>query len=129
MLTACSGGDDDSGPATSAAAAVELRTLFPPASVFVVPHAVQPRADGASVESLIEGKEATLKMLTTVLQQFGIEEVDPEGEPFDPELHEAISMQPSDSVEPGSVVTVVQKGYTLNGRLLRPAMVIVAAEA
>ena len=86
-------------------------------------------ADGASIESLIEGKEATLKMLTTVLQQFGIEEVDPEGEPFDPELHEAISMQPSESVEPGSVVTVVQKGYTLNGRLLRPAMVIVAAEA
>ena len=86
-------------------------------------------ADGASIESLIEGKEATLKMLTTVLQQFGIEEVDPEGEPFDPELHEAISMQPSENVEPGSVVTVVQKGYTLNGRLLRPAMVIVAAEA
>ena len=50
------------------------------------------------------------------------------GEPFDPELHEAISVQPSDEVEPGSVVTVVQKGYTLNGRLLRPAMVIVAAE-
>lgn len=86
-------------------------------------------ADGASIESLIEGKEATLKLLTTILQQFGIEEVDPAGEPFDPELHEAISMQPSDSVEPGSVVTVVQKGYTLNGRLLRPAMVIVAAEA
>lgn len=85
--------------------------------------------EGASIESLIEGKEATLKLLTSVLQQFGIEEVDPEGEPFDPELHEAISMQPSDSVEPGSVVNVVQKGYTLNGRLLRPAMVIVAAEA
>ena len=86
-------------------------------------------ADGASVESLIEGKEATLKLLTTILSQFGIEEVDPAGEPFDPELHEAISMQPSADVEPGSVVTVVQKGYTLNGRLLRPAMVIVAAEA
>ena len=85
--------------------------------------------DGASIESLIEGKEATLKLLTTILQQFGIEEVDPEGEPFDPELHEAISMQPSENVEPGSVLTVVQKGYTLNGRLLRPAMVIVAAEA
>ena len=85
-------------------------------------------ADGASVDSLIEGKEATLKLLTTILQQFGIEEVDPAGEPFDPELHEAISMQPSADVEPGSVVTVVQKGYTLNGRLLRPAMVIVAAE-
>jgi molecular chaperone GrpE len=85
--------------------------------------------EGASIESLIEGKEATLKLLTTVLQQFGIEEVDPAGEPFDPELHEAISMQPSDTAEPGSVLTVVQKGYTLNGRLLRPAMVIVAAEA
>ena len=85
-------------------------------------------AEGASVESLIEGKNATLKLLTSTLQRFGIEEVDPAGEPFDPELHEAISMQPSDDVEPGSVVTVVQKGYTLNGRLLRPAMVIVAAE-
>ena len=86
-------------------------------------------ADNASVESLLEGKNATLKLLATVMQQFGIEEVDPAGEPFDPDLHEAISMQPSDDVEPGSVVTVVQKGYTLNGRLLRPAMVIVAADA
>lgn len=85
-------------------------------------------AENATVESLIEGKNATLKLLTTVMGQFGIEEVDPVGEPFDPEFHEAISMQPSDTVEPGSVVTVVQKGYTLNGRLLRPAMVIVAAD-
>ena len=85
-------------------------------------------ADNASVESLLEGKMATLKLLTSVMSQFGIEEVDPEGEPFDPEFHEAISMQPSDNVEPGSVAKVVQKGYTLNGRLLRPAMVIVAAE-
>lgn len=85
-------------------------------------------AENASVESLLEGKSATLKLLATTMQQFGIEEVDPAGEPFDPELHEAISMQPSDDVEPGSVVTVVQKGYSLNGRLLRPAMVIVAAE-
>ncbi len=85
-------------------------------------------AENATVDSLIEGKNAILKLLTTTMQQFGIEEVDPAGEPFDPELHEAISVQPSDDVEPGSVVTVVQKGYTLNGRLLRPAMVIVAAE-
>jgi molecular chaperone GrpE len=85
-------------------------------------------AENATVESLIEGKNATLKLLTTVMAQFGIEEVDPAGEPFDPEFHEAISMQPSEDVEPGSVVTVVQKGYTLNGRLLRPAMVIVAAD-
>ncbi len=52
--------------------------------------------------------------------------IDPAGEPFDPEFHEAISVQPSENVEPGSVLTVVQKGYSLNGRLLRPALVIVA---
>lgn len=86
-------------------------------------------ADKADVESLLEGSTATLKLLSNTLQQFGIEEVDPAGEPFDPELHEAISMQPSDDVEPGTVITVVQKGYSLNGRLLRPAMVIVAAES
>ena len=84
--------------------------------------------EDASVESLLEGSNATLKLLATTLERFGIVEVDPAGEPFDPELHEAISMQPSDNVEPGSVATVVQKGYTLNGRLLRPAMVIVASE-
>ena len=85
-------------------------------------------APNVTVEALREGSEATLKLLSNVMQQFGIEVVDPEGEPFDPEFHEAISMQPSDTVEPGSVLTVVQKGYSLNGRLLRPAMVIVAAE-
>jgi molecular chaperone GrpE len=85
-------------------------------------------AEGASVESLLEGSEATLKILNLTMQQFGIEVVDPAGEPFDPDFHEAISMQPSDDVEPGSVVIVVQKGYSLNGRLLRPAMVIVAAD-
>ncbi len=85
-------------------------------------------ADTTSVESLLEGGAATLKLLGGTMQQFGIEEIEPVGEPFDPELHEAISMQASDDVEPGSVVTVVQKGYALNGRLLRPAMVIVATE-
>ena len=80
------------------------------------------------IESLLEGSNATLKLLGTTMERFGIVEVDPAGEPFDPEFHEAISMQPSDNVEPGSVVNVVQKGYTLNGRLLRPAMVIVASE-
>jgi len=84
--------------------------------------------EGASIESLLEGSNATLKLLSGTLERFGIVEVDPAGEPFDPELHEAISMQSSDNVEPGSVVIVVQKGYTLNGRLLRPAMVVVASE-
>ncbi len=86
-------------------------------------------AENASIESLLEGSEATLKVLGSTMQQFGIEEIDPLGEPFDPENHEAISMQPSDGAEPGSVMTVVQKGYSLNGRLLRPAMVIVASES
>jgi len=83
-------------------------------------------AENASVESLLEGSKATLKLLSTIMERFGIETVDPAGEPFDPEFHEAVSMQPSDTVEPGSVVVVLQKGFTLNGRLLRPALVIVA---
>ena len=82
----------------------------------------------ADVESLREGKEATLKQLTAVMERFGVEELDPLGEPFDPTLHEAMTMQPSADAEPGSVLTVFQKGYALNGRLLRPARVIVAAE-
>lgn len=85
-------------------------------------------ADNADVETLLEGKEATLKLLKTTLERFGIEEVDPVGQPFDPQFHEAMTMQPSTDAEPGSVLTVIQKGYSLNGRLLRPAMVVVAAE-
>ncbi len=85
-------------------------------------------SENASVESLIEGSTATLKLLSTTMERFGITVIDPEGEPFDPESHEAISMQPSDEAEPGSVLVVVQKGYALNGRLLRPAMVIVAGD-
>ena len=85
-------------------------------------------ADKADADALREGSEATCKLLKTTLERFGIEEVDPEGEPFDPELHEAMSMMPAPNAEPGSVVQVVQKGYALNGRLLRPARVIVAAE-
>jgi molecular chaperone GrpE len=85
-------------------------------------------ADNADTVSLLAGSEATLKMLAGTLERFGIAEIDPEGEPFDPEHHEAMTMQPSADVEPGSVLTVIQKGYILNGRLLRPARVIVAAE-
>ncbi len=83
-------------------------------------------SDNVTVDSLLEGSQATLKLLGSTMERFGISVIDPEGEPFDPELHEAISVQPSETVEPGTVVTVVQKGYSLNGRLLRPAMVIVA---
>jgi molecular chaperone GrpE len=85
-------------------------------------------ADKADADALLAGKEATLKLLATTLQRFGVEELDPAGEPFDPEFHEAMTMQPSKDLEPGSVLTVIQKGYSLNGRLLRPAMVVVVAE-
>jgi molecular chaperone GrpE len=85
-------------------------------------------ADSADAESLLAGSKATLKLLAGTLERFGITEIDPEGEPFDPELHEAMTMQPSADVEPGSVLTVIQKGYALNERLLRPARVIVASE-
>ena len=81
--------------------------------------------DAAAIHA---GFEATLKLLASTMEQFGIREIDPQGEPFDPQLHEAITMQPSADLEPGSVLTVFQKGYTLNGRLLRPARVVVSAE-
>ncbi len=84
--------------------------------------------ESADAAGIVEGSKATLKLLTTALERFGIAEIDPIGEPFDPERHEAINMQPSADAEPGSVLSVVQKGYSLNGRLLRPAMVVVAAE-
>ena len=82
-----------------------------------------------TVESLQEGTEATLKLLISILERFGVEVLDPHGEPFDPTFHEAMTMQPSADAEPGSVLTVFQKGYALNGRLLRPARVVVAAES
>lgn len=83
----------------------------------------------ADTDALREGSKATLKLLSNCMEQFGIAEVDPVGEPFDPQLHEAMMMQPSSEAEPGTVTTVFQKGYSLNGRLLRPARVVVADEA
>ncbi|MGD2119783.1 MAG: nucleotide exchange factor GrpE [Chromatiales bacterium] len=85
--------------------------------------------EGAELAKLIEGTELTLKLLTDVMGKFGIEEIDPQGQPFNPELHQAMAMQPSAEVEPNTVVAVVQKGYTLNGRLVRPAMVMVSQAA
>ncbi|MFN2309154.1 MAG: nucleotide exchange factor GrpE [Gammaproteobacteria bacterium] len=78
---------------------------------------------------LIEGSELTLKILGSVMEKFGIAELDPQGERFNPQLHEAMSTQPRADVEPNTVVTVVQKGYLLNDRLIRPAMVIVSKAA
>jgi molecular chaperone GrpE len=80
----------------------------------------------ANVEKLREGKELTLKMLQQAMEKFSIEVVDPVGDKFDPELHQAMTMQPSDEHPANTVLQVIQKGYTLNGRLIRPAMVIVS---
>lgn len=85
-------------------------------------------AGEAEQAALREGSEATLKILTTTMERFGVVELDPQGAPFDPQEHEAMTMQASADAEPGSVLTVIQKGYLLNGRLLRPARVIVASE-
>lgn len=85
-------------------------------------------ADGsaADADKLREGLELTLKLFDTASEKFGLKEVNPEGEDFDPEYHQAMSMQDAEGVPSGTIVTVVQKGYVLNDRLLRPAMVIVA---
>lgn len=76
--------------------------------------------------ALLEGVELSRRLFLDTLARAGIEVVDPAGEPFDPTYHEAMSMVDSDEAEPNSVVHVLQKGYTLNGRLLRAAMVTVA---
>jgi molecular chaperone GrpE len=83
------------------------------------------------LQKLREGTELTLKLLRDVMKKQGVEQIDPQGEPFNPEYHQAMTMQERDDVPPNTVVGVIQKGYTLNGRLLRPAMVMVskAAEA
>lgn len=77
-------------------------------------------------EKLKEGTELTLKMMASVLKKFDIEEVNPTGETFDPNLHEAMTMQESKEYPPNTVMHTMQKGYTLHKRLLRPAMVIVS---
>jgi molecular chaperone GrpE len=83
--------------------------------------------EAADVEKLREGTELTLKLLIDVMGKFGVEQIDPQGEPFNPEYHQAMTTQPRDDVAPNTVVNVVQKGYLLNDRLVRPAMVIVSS--
>jgi len=83
-------------------------------------------ADRADAAALVEGQAATQRLLARALERGGIVEINPVGEPFDANLHEAMAAQPSETAEPNSVLAVVQRGYTLNGRLLRAARVIVA---
>ena len=82
--------------------------------------------DDEAIKPIAEGVELTLKSLRDVFGKQHIEVVDPEGEPFDPNLHQAMSMIENKEVEPNTVIAVMQKGYTLNGRLVRPAMVMVS---
>jgi len=90
------------------------------------------QAAGAADESsqaLREGVEMTLSSFLATLSKFNIEQIDPEGAPFDPQQHQAMSMIENADVEPNTVVAVLQKGYSLNGRLVRPAMVMVSKAA
>ncbi len=80
------------------------------------------------IEKLREGTQLTLKLLGDVMEKFGVAVVDPLDQPFDPAFHQAISMQPRTDVPPNTVVSVIQKGYTLNGRLVRPALVLVSQQ-
>jgi len=79
-----------------------------------------------SAKAILDGVSLTLKSLNDCFAKFSVEAVDPLGEPFDPQLHQAIATQESPDSEPNSVVEVIQKGYTLNGRVIRPAMVMVS---
>ena len=79
-----------------------------------------------TVKTIRDGSELTLKMFIDTLAKFQVKQIDPTGEPFDPQFHEAITMIESSDAEPNSVISVVQKGFTLNDRLVRPAMVVIA---
>jgi molecular chaperone GrpE len=83
-------------------------------------------AENANVDKLREGVELTLQILTTAMGKFEIREVNPANEPFNPDFHQAMTLQERADIAPNTVVAVVQKGYTLHGRLMRPAMVIVS---
>ena len=83
-------------------------------------------ASGNEMNPLREGVEMTLSMFLTSIKKFNLEQVDPIGQPFDPSLHEAMSMVEAPDAEPNTVIAAMQKGYTLNSRLIRPAMVMVS---
>lgn len=82
--------------------------------------------DDDAIKAVREGMELTLKLFRDTLSRHQLEAIDPHGQPFNPELHQAMAMQESENLEPNSVIQVFQKGYQLHGRLLRPAMVVVS---
>lgn len=91
--------------------------------------AIAASGEEEATKALREGVELTLNELLKTLERFNIVVINPEGEPFNPDQHQAISMVENNEVEPNSVIGVMQKGYSLNGRLLRPAMVMVSKSA
>ncbi len=82
--------------------------------------------ENEALKPMLEGVEMTLKSFVSTIEKFGMTPIDPQGEAFNPELHQAMSMQESTDFAPNTVMAVMQKGYELNGRLLRPAMVMVS---
>ncbi len=88
--------------------------------------AAQDAGDDGAAKAIAEGVALSLKLFVDKLGKGGIEQIDPLGHPFDPQLHEAMAMVENPGAEPNSVMDVMQKGYTLNGRLVRAAMVVVA---
>lgn len=83
-------------------------------------------SENEAIKPVVEGVDLTLKSFISTVEKFGMQIVDPQGEAFNPELHQAMSMQETADFAPNTVMAVMQKGYTLNGRLLRPAMVMVS---
>lgn len=87
-----------------------------------------PEKSSEEVKPFIDGVDMTLKMFVSGIKKFNLEQVDPVGQPFDPALHQAMSMQENANVEPNTVIGVMQKGYSLHGRLVRPALVMVSKQ-
>ena len=122
---------------TAVIPAAGLGTRFLPATK-VVPKELLPvfdslhaglKAAGAEAHPLREGLELTLRQLLKTANDNGLTELDPKGEVFNPEFHQAVTQLPSADAAPGTVLDVFQKGYVLNERLLRPALVVVVADA
>ncbi len=86
----------------------------------------QAAKENHDIDKLLEGTELTLKMLADAMGKFGVEQIDPKDEPFDPEKHQAMGMVEREDLPPNTVAEVIQKGYSLNGRLVRPALVMVS---
>lgn len=103
-----------------------LEDIFPVLDTLAlaIQAAKQPNAD---LKSLVDGVDMVLSQLKTALSNHGLKEINPAGQPFDPHQHEAISHQPSKTVKEENVINVVRTGYSLNGRLLRPASVVVSS--